>query len=76
MLAPCGAPCSLPASQRLWSVVSHINVGHCCAQASAFAGGERQGGLISQAFTALSARRGSALGRSLSRLEPQVQNVS
>ncbi len=41
-------------------------------QASAFAEGERQGGLISQAFTALSAKRGSALGRSLSRLEPQV----
>ncbi len=34
----------------------------------------QRGGLVSQAFTALSARRGSALGRSLSRLEPQVAN--
>ena len=42
------------------------------AQAALSEGPHARGGLVSQAFTALSARRGGALGRTLSRLEPQV----
>ena len=67
----CQRCCQQPASPRhhVLRVVAVV----WAAQSSVSEGAHKQGGLVSQAFTALSARRGGALGQSLSRLEPQVR---